>query len=56
MNNKQERQRLNTLFTDLERLAVEANGSSPEVQAQIEDMRTRLVELEKHLTNNKNRS
>jgi len=47
MNNKQERQRLNTLFADLERLAVDASGKNPEIQQELESLRARVVELER---------
>src|SRR6185503_2572654 len=49
MNNYQERQRLNELFADLERLAVNPAGNTPEILHELESLRARIVELEKHL-------
>jgi len=48
MNNKQERQRLNELFSDLERLAVSPTGNTPEMRHELESLRARIAELEKH--------
>ena len=48
MNNKQERQRLNELFSDLERLAVSPAGNTPEMRHELESLRARIAELEKH--------
>lgn len=49
MNSKQERQRLNSLFEDLERLAANPASNNSKVQSELESLRTRLVELEKQL-------
>jgi signal transduction histidine kinase len=48
MNNKQERQRLNELFSDLERLAVNPARDTPEIRHELESLRSRIVALEKH--------
>jgi len=54
MNNKQERQRLNMLFADLERdlerLAADPAGDTPEIQRELESLRARMLELEKQFT------
>ena len=47
MNNKQERQRLNALFTELERLAADPDSHTQEISQQLEALRARMVELEK---------
>ena len=53
MNNYQERERLNLLFADLERLAVDPSSKSHIISQQLEELRVRLVELEKHLQEDK---
>ena len=47
MNNKQERQRLNALFAELERLAAEPPSNTQEISQQLEALRARMLELEK---------
>jgi signal transduction histidine kinase len=47
MNNNQERQRLEALFADLERLATDPVGKTPEISNQLENLRARMLELEK---------
>ncbi|MEP6894373.1 MAG: ATP-binding protein [Chloroflexota bacterium] len=47
MNNKQERQRLEALFADLERLATDPVGKTPEISHQLESLRARMLGLEK---------
>jgi len=47
MNNNQERQRLEALFADLERLATDSVGKTPEISNQLESLRARMLELEK---------
>jgi len=54
MNNKQERQRLDALFSDLERLEANPAGKEPEIINQIESLRTRVLELEKYLSESEN--
>ena len=44
MNNYQERQRLNELFADLERLAVNPAGNTPEILHELESLRARFNE------------
>lgn len=50
MNNKQERQRLDALFADLERLAADPAGDTPEIHRELESLRARMLELEKQFT------
>jgi len=50
MKTKQERQRLNALFADLERLAADPAGNTPEIQRELESLRARMMELEKQFT------
>ena len=47
MNNKQERQRLNALFAELERLAADPASNTQEMSQQLEALRARMLELEK---------
>jgi len=47
MNPKHERKRLNALFADLERLAADPAGNTPEIQRELESLRARMMELEK---------
>jgi signal transduction histidine kinase len=56
MDNKQERQRLDALFADLERIAVSHNGNTPEIKVEIENLRARIAELEKHILESNNTS
>lgn len=53
MNNYQERERLNLLFADLERLAVDPSSKSHNISQQLDELRVRLVELEKQLQEDK---
>ena len=46
MNNKQERQRLNALFAELERLAENPASDTHEMSQQLEALRAQLLELE----------
>ncbi len=50
MNNNRERQRLNALFTDLERLTADPAGNTPEIHRELEALRARMLELEKQFT------
>ncbi len=50
MNNHQERQRLSALFTDLERLAADPAGNTPEIHRELESLRARMMELERQFT------
>ena len=52
MNNKQERNRLKTLFEDLERLAADPASDTPEIRQELEALRARLLELEEQFVQN----
>jgi len=49
MKRKIERQRLQALFADLERISADLAGDTPEFRQEIESLRTRLSELEKQI-------
>jgi len=51
MKKKIENQRLQALFSDLERLAADPAGDTPEFRQEIEALRARLGELEKQIEN-----
>ena len=55
MNNKQERNRLKALFEDLERLAADPAGDTPEIRQELEALRARLLELEEQFVENEKR-
>ena len=50
MNNNRERQRLDALFADLERLTADPAGNTPEIHRELEALRARILELEKQFT------
>jgi len=52
MDKKQERQRLNELFKELEQIAESPLGETHEIQKKLDDFRTRLLELEKEIQDN----
>lgn len=52
MNNKQERNRLKTLFEDLERLAADPASDTPEIRQELEALRASLLELEEQFVQN----
>ena len=49
MDNNRERQRLQTLFQDLEKIAADPASKPSEIKQDIEDLRARLLELEKQI-------
>ncbi len=52
MDKNQERQRLNELFTELEQIAVSPSSETDVVQKKLDDLRSRMPELEKDIQNN----
>jgi len=54
MKKEKERQRILSLFTDIEKLAADPAGITPQAQREIEALRARLVELEKQLMDREN--